>query len=315
MTLFQDDTPIEDGAPIEEKPIYYLIPSNTGDVIENALRDSYPVLLDTLLTDRTTEKNIIWANDNYIRYGAKLYCPTGQIKPELITGVMGNLIMPRVLKDKALQKERTKKSAEVFTPTWVVKIQNDAIDKNYANDDLLTYTKRNWLEITCGEGPYMATRYDMETGEIISLEKRVGFVDRKLQRISAEIENHDQWFALVQLAFKASYGFEWNGDSLLLARENLLYTFWDAYYSKWGKNPDLDMLNNIAIIISYNVFQMDGLNYTIPLSEVRKKFIPDVQLSLFEEMPEEETVIIKPGIRVKMMNWEKNKFVFFDKGV
>lgn len=73
------------------------------------------------------------------------------------------------------------------------------------------------------------------------------------------------------------------------------------------------MLNNIAIIISYNVFQMDGLNYTIPLSEVRKKFIPDVQLSLFEEMPEEETVIIKPGIRVKMMNWEKINLFFLIK--
>jgi hypothetical protein len=70
----------------------------------------------------------------------------------------------------------------------------------------------------------MATRYDMGTGEIIPLAERVGFIDRKLSRINAEVTDKAEWQRLVELAYKASYGFEWNGDSLLLARENLLYT-------------------------------------------------------------------------------------------
>jgi hypothetical protein len=42
---------------------------------------------------------------------------------------------------------------------WIVKKQNDAIDENYKNDVLETYTHRKWFEITCGEAPYMASRY------------------------------------------------------------------------------------------------------------------------------------------------------------
>ena len=85
--------------------------------------------------------------------------------------------MPRALKAISLQKKRTKTKAEVFTPTWIVKKQNDVVDDDYKSDDLETYTRRKWLEITCGEAPYMATRYDMETGEVIPLVERVGFVD------------------------------------------------------------------------------------------------------------------------------------------
>lgn len=34
-----------------------------------------------------------------------------------------------------------------------------------------------WLEITCGEAPYMVNRYDMNTGDIIALKNRTGFID------------------------------------------------------------------------------------------------------------------------------------------
>lgn len=208
-----------------------------SDILENVIRERMPNILDILLIDRTTStgqetKNIIWANDNYLKYGTKSYGATQHIYPPLITGSNGYLIMPRALKDKKLQKARTKSKAEVFTPTWIVKKQNDEVDKNYQNDDLEVYVKRKWLEITCGEAPYMATRYDMGTGEIIPLTERVGFVDRKLKRINSEVEDKAEWQRLVEEEYKASYGFEWNGDSLLLARENLLYTYWDYYFEK-----------------------------------------------------------------------------------
>lgn len=183
-----------------------------SDISKNVIREYMPEVLDILLIDRTksnTQKkqNIIWANDNYIQFGARAYAPEAPIKPELVTGIMNSIIMPRALKSSELQKERTRAKAEVFTPTWVVKKQNDAVDENYASDDLETYTNRTWLEITCGEAPYMVSRYDMDTGDEILLPNRVGFVDRKLRRINAEIDDRATWQSLVEAAYKACYGF------------------------------------------------------------------------------------------------------------
>jgi len=292
----------------------------SSDVKEDSIRTQMPHILDILLLDRTTSspdkpQNIIWANDNYKELDADSYSATDQIKPELITGLKGSLIMPRALKTIAVQKKRTKSKAEVFTPTWIVKKQNDAVDSEYRDDDLETYTRRKWLEIACGEAPYMASRYEMETGSLIPLIERVGFLDRKLARINEEIADKAEWQRLVELAYKSCYGFEWNGDSLLIARENLLYTYRDYYLAKWGEAPIYGLFENIAIIISYNVFQMDGLTYTIPLSE-KKEQVQVHQLALFDsDGTEQFEWRIVPGKRVRIMNWDTNKMEFFDKGV
>ncbi|MCL2882466.1 MAG: restriction endonuclease [Coriobacteriia bacterium] len=303
-----------------------------SDVLENDIRSNMPRILEILLIDRTTStpstsKNIIWANDHYKEYGADEYAATAEIKPELITGEKGTLIMPRALKTRALQKTRTKMQAEVFTPTWIVKKQNDIVDEGYQTDDLEAYTCRTWLEVACGEAPYMATRYDMGTGEPIPLVERTGFVDRKFARINNEVDDKAEWQRLVELAYKSSYGFEWNGDSLLLARENLLYTYRDYYVFKWGVEPLQGLFEEIAKIISYNIFQMDGLKLIIPLTEKKEK-VNNEQLLLFEsqgmggsqqelfdreELEEEWRVI--PGKRVRVMNWDTNKMEYFDKGV
>jgi hypothetical protein len=289
------------------------------DILENDIRTSMPRILEILLLDRTTStptvpKNIIWANDNYKEYGKTAYATTAQIRPELITGERGMLIRPRALKTRALKKERTKTKAEVFTPAWIVKKQNDTADEKYKGDDLETYVRRKWLEITCGEAPYMATRYDMETGEIIPIAERVGFVDRKLARINSETTDKAEWQRLVELAYKSSYGFEWNGDSLLLARENMLYTYRDYYSAKWGNEPIYGLFEEIAIIISYNIFQMDGLKFTIPLTEKREAVV-EMQLSLLDMADAQERWQIIPGKRVRIMNWDANKMEYFDKEV
>lgn len=151
----------------------------------------------------------------------------------------------------------------------------------------------------------------METGTLIPLSQRVGFVDRKLAKINTQIDDKAEWQLLVEKAYQASYGFEWNGDSLLLARENLLYTYRDYYFDKWHEDPTQNLLEVIANIISYNVFQMDGLKYIIPLSEQREIKV-NSQLSFFDDLSQEE-VIIKKGKRVRIMNWETNKMEYFDK--
>ncbi len=279
-----------------------------------------PHILHTLLLDRTRSNarkthNIIWANDNYKYIDPVKYAAAAPILPGLLSHQEGDLILPRALKAIALQKKRTKSKAEVFTPTWIVKMQNDAVDNDYQSDSLEAYTRRLWLEITCGEAPYMASRYDMNTGEIIPLADRVGFVDRKLARISREVGDKAEWQRLVELAYKASYGFEWNGDSLLLARMNLLYSYLDYYMDKWDKEPTEGLLQDIAVIISYNVFQMDGLSCTLPLSEKREK-VKYHQLSMDDlDKPLKDIWITKPGRRVRIMNWDSNKMEYFDKGI
>ena len=82
-----------------------------------------------------------------------------------------------------------------------------------------------WLELACGEGPYIVTRYDSITGDIIPVEQRVGFLDRKLQRISEQSNTEKEFIKWSKIAYESSYGYELQGDSLLLARENLLLSF------------------------------------------------------------------------------------------
>lgn len=287
-------------------------------VQNNFMRKKMPDILRILLIDRTTStkkkiKNIIWANENYVKYGAKEYAATSEIRLELITSHVGEMIIPRALKSRELRRERTRSKAEVFTPPWLIKIQIDELEEGYKDEEIEKYVKRKWLEVACGEAPYIATRYDMETGRLIPLNRRVGFLDRKLQRINYNIDDKREWQRLVLWAYKSSYGFEWNGDSVLLARENLLYTYCDYYLEKWREEPELHLLEEIANVISFNIFQMDGLKYIIPLSDKMKNVV-QAQLSLFDDMELSESVVIKPGKRVKVMNWEKNKMEFFDKG-
>lgn len=67
----------------------------------------------------------------------------------------------------------------------------------------------------------------------------------------------------------STYGYEWQGDNLILAREALLYTFIDYFRAKFGKDPLLKSLQNIAEVISWNIWQMDGLKGVIPNSCIK----------------------------------------------
>jgi hypothetical protein len=154
----------------------------------------------------------------------------------------------------------------------------------------------------------------METGELIPMGERVGFVDRKLARINNEITDKAEWQRLVELAYKSSYGFEWNGDSLLLARENLFYAYRDYYIAKWDEEPLYGLFEEIAKIISYNVFQMDGLKFIIPLTE-KREIVAETQLSLFDTGETQEKWQIIPGKRIRIMNWDTNRMEFFNKEV
>ncbi|MBM7709747.1 Eco57I restriction-modification methylase domain-containing protein [Enterococcus lemanii] len=277
-----------------------------NDTEDKLLRNT-PELLKILLRDRTTNKNIIWATSTYERYG-KGYGVKDPIKLQSIMDKNASFVKPRTGKRTYQQKERTKGRAEVFTPTWIVALQNQVIEQEFQELPLEEYIAKTWLELTCGEAPYMVNRYDAVTGEGVPIKERVGFVDRKLQRINAEIVDEKTWLKMVDKAYQASYGYEFQGDSLLIARENLLYTFIDYYQEKFGKRPELKLQKNIATIISHNVFQMDGLQKTVPYTEVDFELNVVEQLDLFgESSPEEQLTLATPGTPVKIKNWQTKK--------
>ena len=278
----------------------------TIDISEESLSKESADLLKILLKDRTTKKNIVWATHSYELLG-KGFAPSDRIAPSRVTGAYANLIQPRSEKSKYEQKDRTKIRAEVFTPTWLVKKQNGYVEAELEALDLEDYIQLRWLEITCGEAPYMVTRYDTVTGEEIPLSERVGFVDRKLQRISREVSDEATFYELVKKAYRASYGYEYQGDSLLLARENLLATFEDYYLNKTENQPTLEQKKEIATIISYNVFQMDGLKKNSPYSAKQRQ---SQQLSLFaDELEAQEVEESKTHIK----DWKKNRMIGFER--
>ena len=260
------------------------------DIREDDLSAISPEVLATLLRDHTTGRNIFWATHDYEALGSG-YDYHAQILPELITSEHGMVIRPRVLKSKENQTDRSKDMAEVFTPSWVCNAQNNLVDDAWfgrkdvfntedttnhtwkSNPDKIEFPEgKSWkdyvratrMEMTCGEAPYLASRYDTTTGESIPLEERIGLLDRKLRVVSENTNTSGDWLDWAQTAYMNIYGFEWQGDNLLLAREALLWTFIEYYQAKFGKAPLVKSINYIAYIISWNLWQMDGLKGVVP---------------------------------------------------
>ena len=236
---------------------------------------------------------IIWATDDYISFGEG-YTFHDPITVDKVINENGMIIRPRCKKSNEEQSRRVKDKAEVFTPSWICNAQNNLIDeawfgsKNVFNEEIVledgTHTwesttqtiefpeGKTWedyisdirMEITCGEAPYLCSRYDTTTGEAIPIGKRIGLLDRKLRVLSENCDKSGEWLKMAQEAFKCTYGYEWQGDNLLLARESLLCTFLEYYQAKFNKMPLKKSVNYIAYIISWNLWQMDGLKMVIP---------------------------------------------------
>lgn len=243
------------------------------DILENQLLQDEPGLLDVILFDQTTQKNIFWATDSYADYG-KGYGWHDSITVEAITGRHGNIIMPRAMKSRDEQQRRSRQMAEVFTPSWLVGKMNDVIDEEWTGlHEELNENKNAWqdyvlatrLEITCGEAPFLTSRYDTVSGEPIPIARRMGILDRKLRMVN-DNSSDEKWAHWALLALGSVYGYEWQGDNLLLAREALLATFNEYHEQRFGKRADKATIFRAAEIISWNVWQMDGLKAVVPCS-------------------------------------------------
>ena len=291
-------------------------------------------LLKILLCDNSTKRNIVWATTDYTKFG-EYYAPEREIMIDQITGIHSDLIKPRVTKAKHMQNNRTRDRAEVFTPSWICNTQNNLIDEQwFGRPNVFNTTKdkkwktnkvtikfpakpqKTWqdyvrakrLEITCGEAPYLVSRYDTVTGKSITdVHKRIGLLDRKLRVIDENTDNETDWFYWVKKAYQSIYGFEYQGDNLLLARENLLFTFYDYMNNKWNREPSISELRQIAYIISWNIWQMDGLTNTAPYSKVAHKEYD--QISMFELI--DDTKAENNAVPCIIRDWTNKEYVVF----
>lgn len=272
---------------------------------------SYPVYhtLRMLLKDKTTKKNIIWATNSYEDQLGENYDDKKQITVGALVGMNPIELQPRILKSINEQKKRTKTKAEVFTPAWICNKMNNYCDedwfgrKNVFNiengdntwtivDKTIEFDKENdWkkyvdsrrMEITCGEAPFLVSRYDASTGKAIPVKERIGILDRKLRIVNENTYNKTDWLKWTKRAFESIYGYEFQGDNLLVGRLNLLMTFYEYYQDRWNKDPSISELKKVANIISWNLWQMDGLTGCVPLGDPKEEqedidlFNPDIQ--------------------------------------
>lgn len=267
-------------------------------------------VLAVLLKDRTTGCNLIWATDDYIGRG-KGFSASDEILIGQIIDKNNPVIRPRVDKSAEEQRKRVESRAEVFTPSWICNRQNNLVDAAWFawkrpnsspfNEEVPSvirkegefawkssrrhvkfpkgktwrdYVKALRLEVSCGEAPYLTSRYDTVSGRVIPVDDRIGLLDRKLRVITENIGVGDvqDWLYYAKRAVQSVYGFDWQGDNVLLARENVLYTVVESFNAdfldkscsraKWTTKTLLEF----AEIISWNIWQMDGVKCVVPMS-------------------------------------------------
>lgn len=285
---------------------------------------SFPVrtTLNILLKDKTTKKNIIWATNSYKQFGEQ-YVNDRQITAEALIGLNPIMLQPRIMKAMEQRQERTKSHAEVFTPAWICNKMNNYCDEEWfgrknvfnilcekkwnitkekidfpENKTWQQYIDSKWLEVTCGEAPYIVSRYDAANGEIIPLENRIGILDRKMRIINENINNEKDWLKWTIRAFQSVYGYEYQGDNLLIGRINLLMTFVDYLSDRWNREATVNELKKIANIIVWNLWQMDGLTGTVPLGEPEEEMHQYTLFELFDNSTIEQKNNKMPKCRI-----------------
>jgi hypothetical protein len=284
-------------------------------------------MLKYLLVDKTTKENIIFATDVYYTKDYPVFA-TDQITVDVINWSSVD-IQPRVAKSRSEQSKRTRKNAEVFTPSWICNKMNNHCDDewfgktnvfNFEQEQSWTVNKnkiefsdnKTWqdyveskrIEITCGEAPYVVSRYDTSTGDIIDIDKRIGILDRKLRVVGENTDNEEDWLKWTKKAYQSVYGYEYQGDNLLIARVNLLNTFVDYMVDKWNRKPDKKELKAITNIIVWNFWQMDGITCAVPFKEVLED---EEQFSFFDIIDNLEKV----DYSCRIYDWKANKSIKF----
>ena len=188
---------------------------------------------------------------------------------------------------------------------WQVNTERVEFD---TEDGWKKYVDSKRLEITCGEAPYIVSRYDAATGELLEIRQRIGILDRKLRVVNENTDSETEWFRWVLRAYQSVYGYEFQGDSLLIARVNLLITFVDYMQDRWGRVPTDVELRKIVNVIVWNLWQMDGISGTIPFGKPKEEYH---QFSLFDfvvaDEPRKQDIEEPEEVYCQIYDWRSDK--------
>ena len=99
------------------------------DILIDIKNDLITSLLQILLKDKSTKRNIIWATDTYSELGIG-FKDKDQINRDLLLN-HADIIKPRMQKSLETQADRTRKKAEVFTPAWLCNLMNNRCDQEW----------------------------------------------------------------------------------------------------------------------------------------------------------------------------------------
>ncbi len=295
--------------------------------------DNIRRIIPNLLKDQTTGKNIVWATDTYQSYGNEYDKQKQMNETNSIKLIKDGIMIPRIMKTKKQQNERTKDKAEVFTPSWICNKMNNYCDEQWFNrknvfnienaDNTWTtinkkiefdndsdkewqkYVDSRRIEITCGEAPYIVSRYDATTGKNLKINDRIGILDRKLRIVNENTNNEEDWLKWAYRSYESVYGFEFQGDNLFFARLNLVETFIDYYTERFSKKPTDKIIDKITNIVSWNLWQMDGLKDTIPFEMPKDEFKQISFYDFFSNIEKEES----KSVYCKIKDWRANKII------
>lgn len=253
------------------------------------------------------------------------------MQPSLFSGFRAGIIQPRTQRSREDQATRTRQKAEVFTPIWICNQMNNTCDEEWfgrkdvfniqtgterttVDETVVFPEKKKWtdyidsrrLEITCGEAPFLVSRYDASTGEVIPIKDRIGILDRKLRIVNENTQAEEGWLKWTIRAFQSVYGYEYQGDSLLIARANLVNTYTEYLDDRWHRKATKQELSKIANIIAWNLWQMDGLTDAVPGGAPVEEFY---QLTLFDIMEPGEHP--EPSVRCRIFDWRADRSLLY----
>lgn len=203
-----------------------------------------------LLEDMTTGKNIYMGNGETEE---DFYAP--------VTLERTKEFLHRWEKSRKEQDKRKANKAEVYTPYACVKKMTDL----FWDDPEVRKLSATYLEITCGEAPFITTLRDMQDGRPIPVEERVGILDRKLAEADRLSETDSDFLPLAYLALTSVYGYEFQGDNLFFGRCNVLTCFLEAYERRYKAPAPAWVVNEAAEVVRWNFWQMDGLSCRLPI--------------------------------------------------
>lgn len=274
-------------------------------------------VLDVLLKDYSTGKNIVWATSAYINRGIG-YEPESEITPDAISKSNLGVIKTRAEKAAEEQASLTKSFAEVFTPTWVCKYMIDEVesanalilDSMNSIQDKRKYIRTISLEITCGEAPFITNRYDAADGIYIPIEKRIGILDRKLRMVQEIATSFDTWKKWALEALRSVYGYEYQGDNLLITRINALRAVEEAAQVA-GYSLVTATLKRFAEAISHNFFQMDGLTYCVPFKALDESYYQPTLFDFLSTEEDNEETADRDPVFAKIINWQTSEEIEF----